>query len=207
MGRIIIDISTVRAAKEAARHNAHGHTKAFRFRPLRDFAWLYALFLTGGWLLTDLPTIRHVVSGLLSVPRPVSAEDRVTAIIDGDTLVWKGRRVRLHGMDAPEMDQTCRDASRRTYRCGWRARQHLKEIISGRPISCERVTIDRYGRDVAVCLVDGIDIGERMVHDGWAVAYIRYSRAYAWAENVARQHHKGLWQNSFTMPETWRHGD
>ncbi len=195
----VIDLSAVRADRRV-RHARM--TRRHRLAWLRDFAWVYALFLAGGWLFFTFPVFRHA----LTDSHVASGDGYASRIIDGDTLVWKGRRVRLHGMDAPEMDQTCRDESGEVYMCGWRARQHLKEIISDRPMFCDRVTTDRYGRDVAVCLVDGIDIGERMVLDGWAVAYIRYSRAYAWAENEARRNRRGLWRGTFTMPETWRHG-
>ncbi len=194
----IINLDTARAERQARRMRI---ARQRRLAWLRDFAWVYILFLAGGLLFFTFPAFRHAATG----PSLAPGDGYVSRIIDGDTLIWKGQRIRLHGMDAPEMDQTCRDANGKTYMCGWRARQHLKEIISGRPIYCDKVTVDRYGRDVAVCLVEGIDIGERMVLDGWAVAYIRYSRAYAWAEKEARKRGRGLWSGSFTMPETWRH--
>ncbi len=195
----IIDLSAARAERRAR------HARMLRRRRLswlRDFAWVYASFLAGGLLLLTFPAVRHTVNG----SSLAMGDGYVSRIIDGDTLVWKGRRIRLHGMDAPEIEQTCRDARGGTYMCGWRARRHLKEIIAGRPVYCDKVTTDRYGREVAICLVEGVDIGERMVLDGWAVAYIRYSRAYAWAEREARKHRRGLWNGSFVLPETWRHG-
>ena len=195
----IIDLSTARADRRA-RHARM--VRRQRLAWLREFAWVYVLFLAGGLLFLTFPTVRHAVTG----SSLATGDGYVSRIIDGDTLVWKGRRIRLHGMDAPEIDQTCRDVDGNIYMCGWRARNHLKTLVAGRSVFCDRVTTDRYGREIAVCLVDGTDIGERMVLDGWAVAYIRYSRAYAWAEREARKHRRGLWRGSFTLPETWRHG-
>jgi len=195
----VIDLSAARADRQA-RPARMARRRLLAW--LRDFAWVYVLFLAGGLLFFTFPAVRHAATGRALAP----GDGYVSRVIDGDTLVWKGRRIRLHGMDAPEIDQTCRDADGSIYMCGWRARRHLKELVAGRPVFCDRVTTDRYGREIAVCLVDGTDIGERMVRDGWAVAYIRYSRAYAWAENEARRERRGLWSGSFTMPETWRHG-
>ncbi len=195
----VIDLNAARAERLARRAR---ETRRRRMVSLRGFAWVYVLFLAGGWTFLTFPAVRHAVFG----PTLPPGDGYVSHVIDGDTIVWKGRRIRLHGLDAPEMDQTCRDASGEIYMCGWRARRHLKEIIGGRPVYCDRLATDRYGRDIAVCLVEGTDIGERMVRDGWAVAYSRYSMAYEKAEREARRHGRGLWSGSFTLPETWRHG-
>ena len=112
--------------------------------------------------------------------------------------------VRLHGIDAPELFQSCRDRFGRRYPCGQAARRHLANIIGGRRVSCRRVTTDRYGRMVAICRVNGRDIGQRMVRDGWAVAYVRYSRHYVSDERAARMARRGLWQGRFVPPMVWR---
>ncbi len=126
-------------------------------------------------------------------------------VIDGDSLQVNGVEVRLHGIDAPELRQTCRDASGRRYPCGRMARQHLRQLVRGRTIRCRRITTDRYRRMIARCtLPDGTDIGQRMVRDGWAVAFVRYSRAYVGDERLARQARKGLWQGRFVPPAVWR---
>lgn len=46
--------------------------------------------------------------------------------------------------------------------------------------------LDRYKRTVAVCAVDGQDLGEWMVRQGWALASPSYSTRYVPAENAAR---------------------
>ena len=82
-------------------------------------------------------------------------------VIDGDTLEWKGERVRLLGFDAPEMKQTCeRDGV--TWLCGKEARKALANWIGAHDVKCEGDTRDKYGRLLAHCSVDGQDIGEWM---------------------------------------------
>ena len=139
-------------------------------------------------------------------PHPGSRIIRGRAhIIDGDTISIGHQRIRLHGMDAPERHQTCRDQNGRKWYCGVAATRHLAALTGGAPVTCRKVTTDRYNRTIAVCESHGQDIGRRMVRDGWAVAYIRYSRAYAGDEAHARKLKKGIWRGYFTLPETWRH--
>ena len=124
-------------------------------------------------------------------------------LIDGDTLEWKGERIRLMGFDAPEMKQTCkRDGV--TWLCGKEARKTLAEWIGGRDVDCEGDKRDRYGRLLAHCSVDGEDIGEWMVSRGLAVAYYRFSYEYQRAEHGAKSAKLGMWAGEFQKPWDWR---
>ena len=49
-------------------------------------------------------------------------------VIDGDTIKLKNKRIRLHGIDAPERKQWCLKNSKK-YRCGEKATGALKEKI------------------------------------------------------------------------------
>lgn len=126
------------------------------------------------------------------------------SVIDGDTLDIHGRRIRLHGIDAPESGQFCRDQRGDDYRCGQYAALALSDKIGARTVSCEQTDIDRYGRIVAVCWAGGIDLNGWLVREGWAVAYRRYSGDYIWAEAEARSARRGIWAGSFIPPEEWR---
>jgi len=50
--------------------------------------------------------------------------------------------------------------------------------MKDRRIECEAKTTDRYGRTVAICRADGVDLGMAMVRGGMAWAFIRYSHDY-----------------------------
>lgn len=126
------------------------------------------------------------------------------AIIDGDTLEIRGRRIRLHGIDAPEGRQSCQDGEGRDYRCGRRATAALSGRIGARTVSCSQRDIDSYGRVVAVCRAGGEDLNAWLVRQGWAVAYRRYSRDYVAVETEARSARRGIWAGSFVPPEDWR---
>jgi len=125
-------------------------------------------------------------------------------VIDGDSLrpVDNTHDIRLQGIDAPELGQRCRDANRREYRCGRRARNHLKAIIAGRDVKCRVMDVDRYQRSVSICHAGDTELNQQMVADGWAVAY--RLPVYVRAERSAKKARKGIWQGDFDEPENWR---
>jgi endonuclease YncB( thermonuclease family) len=126
-------------------------------------------------------------------------------VVDGDSLEVAGESVRLHGIDAPERFQDCRDGNGRTYPCGRAAARALRDVIGGRAVACVLVDHDRYARDVARCSVDGRDLGEAMIAAGQAIELAQFSHGrYAGAESAARAAKRGLWAGQFEMPADWR---
>ncbi|MDV7393263.1 thermonuclease family protein, partial [Arthrospira platensis SPKY1] len=75
-----------------------------------------------------------------------------------------------------------------------------------RSVSCVTRDIDRYGRTIAVCSQDGVDLNRWMVSEGWAVAYRHFSRDYVAVETEARRAGRNIWSGSFVMPWDWRRG-
>lgn len=133
----------------------------------------------------------------------VAVEQRV---VDGDTLVIAGERLRLAAIDAPELKQTCGDAKGRAWPCGRWAKERLTALLTG-PADCRGERRDRYGRRVVRCSVGGIDLGAAMVVQGAARAYLRYGDDYAAHEARARSEGRGIWTGRFTDPEKVRHPD
>jgi endonuclease YncB( thermonuclease family) len=119
--------------------------------------------------------------------------------IDGDSLRVGGTEVRLKGIDAPELMQTC-IVSRRESACGRDARAHLRRFTASGLVSCVGDGRDRYGRVLAVCRVRGIDINAAMVRDGHAVAF----GAYDAEEADAKAGYRGIWSGTFERPRDWR---
>lgn len=52
---------------------------------------------------------------------------------------------------------------------------------------------------------EGESINGRLVREGRAVAFVRYSTAYIEHEREAREARRGLWSGSFEQPEIHRH--
>lgn len=133
-------------------------------------------------------------------------------VLDGDSLRPRrgGEDIRLHGIDAPELNQNCQDGDGGSYACGRRSRDHLRKLIGGRDVTCRTADVDRYGRTVAVCKAGDVELNRQMVLDGWALAYRQHEHHYVRDEVAAQGARRGIWQGNFERPELWRrinHGD
>ena len=127
----------------------------------------------------------------------------VPRVIDGDTIVLAGERVRLEGIDAPEQAQDC-FVEGESWPCGREATRALTSRIAGRRVVCTRNGRDRYGRVLGVCRADGEDLNAWMVAEGHALASGGFSPRYAAEERRAERAGKGIWRGEFVAPWQWR---
>ena len=126
-------------------------------------------------------------------------------IVDGDTLEVDGRRVRLAGVDAPELAQTCTGVDGQSLPCGQQVRVALSAFIGHSVVSCREVGADRFDRILAQCQVRGHDLGAWLVASGLAAAYAgRSGKPLRTAEATARAAGTGLWSGEFERPDVWR---
>ena len=89
-------------------------------------------------------------------------------VVDGDTIRCNDARVRLWGIDAPEMSEPD----------GHRSRRHLVVLTRGQRVVCRPRGRDRYRRVVARCFVGTTDLACAMVAAGHAKDWPRYSRGF-----------------------------
>ncbi|ADZ71399.1 thermonuclease family protein [Polymorphum gilvum] len=154
--------------------------------------------------------LRRVVAALacatcvILVPLAGAPADGRLRVIDGDTLVLDGERLRLEGIDAPELGQTCLDASGRSWPCGAAAARHLRELAAAGPVSCTGTERDAYGRLLATCRAGERTLNRAMVVDGYAFAFTRYSHSYEADEATARRARAGLWAGTAERPWDYR---
>ena len=139
----------------------------------------------------------------------------VPKIIDGDTVHINTNKIRLEGIDAPEIKQKCKKPFlkvsaiigfefNKNYSCGVVAKMKLIGKINNSKIKCISASKDRYKRYLATCYKDKINLNKWMVRSGNAVAYKRYSKDYVRDEEYAKENKLGMWQGSFLIPEKWR---
>ncbi len=128
--------------------------------------------------------LRIVFVTILMLVLPASAQ----TVVDGDTIKHKGRTYRLWGIDAPETKQTCADG----WEAGKEATKTMVDLVRGRSIECFDVTLDRYGRTVALCFADDVNLSAEMVRSGMAWAFVRYSRDYVTQEIEAKAARLGV---------------
>ncbi len=149
----------------------------------------------------------RAMAAVLCLTAPALAAEPITgrpSVTDGDTVVIRDTRIRLHGIDAPESAQTCQDAAGKDYRCGQIAALALADRIGQAAVTCEPRDTDRYGRTVAVCRKGREDLNAWMVRRGHAIAYRRYAEDYVPAEAEAKASKRGIWAGTFQDPQDWR---
>jgi len=163
-------------------------------------------------LLTALAFAAGRFSSRYPMPSPLSkiADSRAASdscdasghphIRDGDSLDFATSRVRLFGIDAFELFQTCPSSNGRSFACGKRSFAELKSIVDRRSVCCQRRDTDPYGRMVATCTVGGQDISAAMVESGWALAYRHFSKDYVGEEQRAKTNKRGIWAGPEPMP-------
>ena len=158
-----------------------------RLRRIFDFfrtlVFLSALAFAVAWLANNAST------DLVGYPK----------VLDGDSLVLDGIEIRLEGIDAPEYDQLCENNNGQ-FRCGQSSKKHLETLLGGLQITCVGWQTDKYDRLLATCKHGDFELNQRMVEDGWAIAY----GAYEAAEKNARNNKTGLWAGGFQSPAAWR---
>lgn len=156
--------------------------------------WLVALCLVG--LVAGTQARTHQIEGA------------VVGVHDGDTVTLldadhRQHKIRLDGIDAPELGQPFGRASK----------QHLAELAAHQQARAECHKTDHYGREVCRVLVGGNDAGQEQIRAGMAWFFRRYAhelppyrrQQYADTEAQARAGGRGLWADDEPVPPwTWR---
>lgn len=138
-------------------------------------------------------------------PFDISGTVIVTRVSDGDSLRSGALRIRIFGIDAPEIKQICYHDSGIKWPCGETARDRLRALVkTAAHLQCRLRDTDRYGRLVMQCFANQKDLGRTLVEEGMAVAYERYAKDYIAVQAQARDAGRGMWAGTFDMPEDWR---
>ena len=134
-----------------------------------------------------------------------SGRVHITKVSDGDSLRSGNLRIRLFGIDAPELKQQCADQNGVLWGCGVAAQRQLNGLIgTNKDLQCSLRDVDRYGRLIMQCFNGATDIGAAMVRSGHALAYRHFSDLYIAEEEQAKTALKGIWRGTFSPPWEWR---
>jgi endonuclease YncB( thermonuclease family) len=121
-------------------------------------------------------------------------------VVDGDTIKLDGTTYAdLGHRRAGEEAGLCR------WLDGWREgdRRHAR-ACEGRTITCEAKATHRYGRTVALCRADGLELGAELVSAGMAWAFTRYSSDYISQERAAIGGRLGVHSHDCEKAWDWR---
>lgn len=164
---------------------------------------------------------------LIQVPEKILV-GKALKISDGDSFTLEnGENIRLFGIDAPELNQTCilsvevqnKDNNKtiikeEIIKCGENSKNKLSDLIASNKLKCIIKGKDAYDRFVGECSFerynrrtrrrDKININKEMVLSGNAVAFSQISEKYIEDENRAKSGNKGVWATTFDMPSVYR---
>jgi endonuclease YncB( thermonuclease family) len=141
---------------------------------------------------------------LLSLLAFASMSQAQVRVVDGDTLELNSVIYRIEGIDAPEFAQRCESSTGTTWPCGESATDALINLVANANVECSGRNMDDYGRIIATCYANGIDVGAALVQSGLAWAFVRFSDTYTSQETYARSQQLGIWQVPNTPPWEFR---
>lgn len=171
-----------------------------------------AIFVLWGFMAGAAVALSVVAIGFGGQIRPRGYFGQLTAndVHDGDTF-WIGEMpLRLWGVDAPELTQSCSGFAN----CGADSRLALVEIVGDGLVHCEQRQrpsgsyVESFGRPLVQCSVrrDGqpaFDLGQAMIERGFAVQYEGDSSfGYSDAERIGEGH--GIMSGCSLRPDVWR---
>ena len=126
-------------------------------------------------------------------------------VVDGDTIVLNGEKIRFSGIDTPELKQTCMNGDEKVF-CGKSAKMLLIKKIGNNTPVCIGKEKDFYKRTLAECFVKGESLSKFLVRSGYAFAYRKYSTKFVKDEDFAKINKLGMWSMTFKYPWDFRKG-
>lgn len=150
----------------------------------------------------DVPSAGATATPAATAESTAARQWLVVSVHDGDTVSClddekSQHKVRIVGIDAPEIGQPFGTASR----------DALRGLVLRKTVTVAAGEKDRFGRTLGSLTIDGDDVARRMVADGMAWHFTRYSddESLATAERDARTAQRGLWADRDPMPPwEWR---
>ncbi len=127
--------------------------------------------------LQNLKVSTLLAAALMLSPAPAAALDGLR-VVDGDTVRLGAERIRIIGLDAPELHGKCREEKR----LAARARDRLAALLDTADIEIIRsARLDKYRRTLAIIRADGVDVARVLISEGLARPY-HGERRRSWCE-------------------------
>src|SRR5690554_2265674 len=142
---------------------------------------------------------KSLIIFIFLITSQIFSQEKVLRIIDGDTFeLLSGEKIRLIGINAPEMND----------KYGAESKEYLVNLIQSKDVILKNDSVtkdkDIYGRLLRYVYLDDEDINKKMILDGYALAYTKYSftkiEEYKQAEQIAKKDKKGVWIYDENIP-------
>ena len=129
-------------------------------------------------------------------------EGLVTKVLDGDTLIIQNQKIRLYGIDAPELAQKSFDS----VAIGKMSKSYLEELVLGKVIEVTYSKRGYYRRIIGEVWLSGQSVNLLMLEQGMAI-FSRYTKrkSYYLASYLAKLKRRGIFATSgFLNPVNYR---
>lgn len=113
---------------------------------------------------------------ILGAATALKSEMAAVRVVDGDTIVISGERIRLVSVDTPEL-RGARCERERALAVA--AAERLRELLDGGKVTFTATGVDHYGRTLAHVFVDGADVGEILLKENHALPWSPGAKAKA----------------------------
>lgn len=161
------------------------------------------------------PLVLAFATALLTVPGAAWAQGEgeviagAAAVLQADQIVIDGQRISIFGIDAPDPDQDRQcSVGRQLFGCYTNAKRQMEILVDEGPVTCTGTGEFNYvAFPYMTCeTASGEDIGEIMVRNGMAVAFLPQTDVYLEKQQEAEAAERGLWQPGirFILPWEWR---
>lgn len=90
-------------------------------------------------------------------------------VLDGDTFDCGTTRIRLQGIDAPELEGHCRSGRECAPGDPHASTENLRRLVTWNSVQCRQTDIDAYGRTVARCKAGKTDLSCAQIEGGYAI--------------------------------------
>jgi len=171
----------------------------------KNIEWWKKKLNVSNYSIVWIAFIKGLIIGLLIYHFFIYTEThaQVLKIIDGDTIVINGEKIRFSGIDTPELKQTCMKGDEKIF-CGMLAKKILIKKIGNETPKCISEGKDIYNRTLAECFVNGESLSIFLVRNGYAFAYRKYSKKFIKDEEFAKMNKFGIWSMKFEYPWNFR---
>lgn len=152
----------------AERHSPRSESKP---RSRRTWRW--------GYKQAMLLTLGVSIGGLVGVSALRWMDGNATSsgtfqcstvdVLDGDTFDCDSTRVRLQGIDAPELEGHCRPGRECAPGDPYASTENLRRLVNWNSVQCRKTDTDAYGRTVARCSAGKTDLSCAQIEGGYAI--------------------------------------
>ena len=126
------------------------------------------------------------------------------SVLSADLIRIGSTTIRLGGIEAPDANQKCIGANKKSWGCGEAARAAVDRMVKAKTLRCELSGSDEAGRPLGTCMSGTQNIAEELVREGAVFASGGLFSTLSGIETEARAKKVGLWKGEAERPTEYR---